>query len=178
VFLADEEHRLEIPTRRPGLTGSLARGFFMWNSEVGDSTFGIGTFLFDYACFNRTIYGAAEYKELRIRHTAGAPDRYLEEVAPALIQYANSSTSSIDEAIRSARQRSLEGRVDEFLAHRFSRGQVAAIKLAHEADEERPIETLWDAVVGATAYARTIDNQDRRVQVERAAGSWLDKVAA
>src|SRR5436309_2315096 len=32
VFLADEDHRIEIPNRRNGQPGSLARGFFCWNS--------------------------------------------------------------------------------------------------------------------------------------------------
>ena len=35
VFLADEENRIEIPGRRAGRSGSFARGFFVWNSEVG-----------------------------------------------------------------------------------------------------------------------------------------------
>lgn len=176
VFLADEEHRIEVPNRRHGQSGSMARGFFIWNSEVGSQTFGIATFLFDYVCMNRIVWGAAEYKEVRIRHTAGAPDRYIEEVAPALIQYANSSTASIDQAIARAREIQLEDRVDDFLATRFSRGQVTAMKLAHQAEEDRPIETIWDAVVGATAYAKSIANQDQRVVIERAAGTMMDKL--
>ena len=49
VFLADEENRIEIPGRRAGQSGSFARGFFVWNSEVGKTTLGAGFFLFDYA---------------------------------------------------------------------------------------------------------------------------------
>jgi hypothetical protein len=177
VFLADEEHRIEMPGRRNGETGSLARGFFMWNSEVGSSTFGIATFLFDYVCCNRIVWGPAEYKEIRIRHTAGAPDRYLEEVAPALIRYANSETRSITEALEAARRARIED-IDGFLLQSFSRGQAAGIKLAHQADEGRPIETVWDAVTGITAFARDITHQDRRVEIERVAGQLLDKVAA
>jgi hypothetical protein len=176
VFLADEQNRIDLPGRRPGLTGSLARGFFVWNSEVGSATFGIATFLFDYVCCNRIVWGSTEYKEVRIRHTAGAPDRYLEEVKPALISMANSSTHSITAAIENARQARLDD-IDDFLGQRFSRGQVAGIKLAHEADESRPIETVWDAVTGITAYARGIPNQDRRVEVERVAGVLLQKAA-
>src|SRR5579863_5249362 len=43
VFLADEDHRVELPNRRNGQPGSLARGFFTWNSEVAASVFGLGT---------------------------------------------------------------------------------------------------------------------------------------
>jgi hypothetical protein len=41
---------------------------------------------------------------------------------------------------------------------------------AHMAEEDRPIETLWDATVGATAYAKGIKWQDDRVDIERQAG--------
>ncbi len=47
VFLADEENRIELPNRRAGRSGSFARGFFVWNSEVGKTTLGAG---FDYVC--------------------------------------------------------------------------------------------------------------------------------
>ena len=50
VFLADEDNRIEIPNRRAGKFGSFARGFFVWNSEVGKTTLGAGFFLFDYVC--------------------------------------------------------------------------------------------------------------------------------
>lgn len=176
VFLADETNRIEIPNRRNGQAGSLARGFFVWNSEVGSQTFGIATFLFDFVCCNRIIWGADEYKEVRIRHTSGAPDRYIEEVAPALISYANSSSRNIEEAVANARQARLDD-VDAFLGERFTGGRVKGIKLAFDADEMRPIETVWDAVTGITAYARGIANQDERVVIERAAGALMAKVA-
>src|SRR5713101_6573823 len=73
VFLADEDRRIEIPNRRNGQPGSLARGFFVWNSEVGNTTLGAGFFLFDYVCCNR--------------YTSGAPDRWIEEVTPVLREY-------------------------------------------------------------------------------------------
>lgn len=176
VFLADEEHRIEIPNRRNGETGTLARGFFVWNSEVGKSTLGIATFLFDYVCMNRIVWGAQGYSEIRIRHTASAPDRWIEEVTPAIEAYANSSTSGITHLIESARQARIDN-VDEFLAKRFSRTQAGAIKAAHLADEDRPIETLWDATTGVTAYARGVAFQDERVELEREGGKILQLAA-
>src|SRR5438067_8801265 len=71
VFLADEDRRIEVPDRRNG-SGSMARGFFVWNSETGDKTLGLGFFLFDYVCANRIVWGADQYTEVRIRHTKGA----------------------------------------------------------------------------------------------------------
>lgn len=173
VFLADEENRIELPDRRDGQSGSLARGFFMWNSEVGAATFGIKAFLFDYVCANRIVWGARDVQEIKIRHTAKAPDRMIEEVTPALISYANSSAQSITSALLQAKSARLD-KVDEFLSQRFGPRMVDKIKAAHMQDEGRPIETAWDAVTGATAYARAIQNQDARVTLETEAGRILD----
>lgn len=173
VFLADEKHRIEIPNRRDGKTGEMARGFFVWNSEVGSSTLGISTFLFDYVCSNRIVWGATQYAEVKIRHTASATDRWLEEIAPAIDSYATSSTTSVVKAIEDARANRINN-VDEFLSKRFTRSQASAIKAAHMNDEQRPIETMWDAATGITAYARGIQHQDSRVSLEREAGKLLN----
>jgi hypothetical protein len=175
VFLADEKHRIEIPNRRNGEPGSLARGFFVWNSEVGSATLGVGTFLFDFVCCNRMIWGAEEYGEIKIRHTSGAPLRFINEVAPALEQYAQASTRSIVEGIEKARTSKFDDsdKLDEFLKARFTRTTAQAIKLAHFNAEARPIESLWDVAVGATEYAKGLPNQDNRVAIERIAGQAL-----
>lgn len=177
VFLADEEHRIEVPGRRDGQAGSMARGFFVWNSEVGSATFGLGTFLFDYVCCNRIVWGAQHYSEIRIRHTASAPDKYIEELVPALEAYAAGSTAPVVKMIADAKAARIGDaeKVREFLAGRFNARRALAIMAAHEADEGgRPIETLWDAATGVTALARTIPWQDQRVELERAAGEILD----
>lgn len=173
VFLADEEHRVEVPNRRDGQSGQMARGFFIWNSEVGSATFGISTFLFDYVCSNRIVWGASDVATVKVRHTAGAPDKYIQELAPALTAYAKSSTSNITRAISDARHKRLDD-VDAFLANRFSRKLSESIKAAHEIDEGRPIETLWDVVTGVTAHARDIEHQNARVELERKAGDILN----
>jgi len=176
VFLADEDHRIEIPNRRDGKPGALARGFFVWNSEVGKCKFGIATFLFDYVCCNRIVWGAEGYEEITIRHTSRAPDRWVDQALPALQDYANSSTKGVKSAVEAAMGQRIghePADVDTFLAKRFSRPQVAAIKAAHLADEQRPIETLWDAATAVTAYARSIPYQDERVELEREGGKIL-----
>lgn len=172
VFLADETRRIEIPNRRDGKAGGLARGFFVWNSEVGSKTLGAAFFLFDYVCCNRMIWGAEQFKEIRIRHTSGAPDRWLEEVHPVLTEYANASEKPVLQAIEDARARRLDD-VDAFLLKRFSRKQAAAIQATHELEEGRPIENRWDAAVGVTAFARSVPYQDARVDLEREAGKLL-----
>lgn len=176
VFLADEEHRIEVPNRRGNEPGQMARGFFLWNSEVGSSTFGLGTFLFDYVCKNRIVWGAHGYQEIKIRHTASAPDRFLDEVQPALISYANSSVGGIVKAIEEAKASRLD-KVDEWLATRFGKRMVQPLQAVHMLEEQRPIETVWDATTAVTAYARSVKWQDQRVNLERQAGELLHLAA-
>ncbi len=175
VFLADEVNRIELPNRRDGQTGQLARGFFVTNSETGAGALKIKTFLFDYVCANRIVWGAHELDEISIRHTASAPDRFIEEAAPALLAYASASASSVSDVLRSAQSAKLE-KVDAFLAGRFGPRVADRIKAVHVAEEGRPIETVFDAVTGATAYARSIMWTADRVEFEELAGDMLETV--
>jgi len=172
VFLADEQNRITVPNRRNGQSGSLARGFFLWNSEEGSRSLGIATFLFDYVCCNRIVWGAEDFSELRIRHTAGAPDRWLEEVRPALEAYQRSSGSHIQTLVVDAQKKRIPD-VDDFLAKRFSKRIAEAVQSVHVSEEGRPIESLWDASTAVTAYARGLSNQDARVELERKGGDIL-----
>ena len=177
VFLADEVNRVEVSNRRDGQAGSLARGFFVWNSEVGSQTMGIGMFLFDYVCMNRIIWGVKEFKEVRLRHTMSAPERFVEEVAPILTAYSQASALPIEQTIKAAQAAKIESDLDVFLKNRFTAAESTAIKAAHMREEGRPIETIWDATAGVTAYAKTIHNQDNRVSMERKGGALLDLVS-
>jgi hypothetical protein len=44
-------------------------------------------------------------------------------------------------------------------------------------EEGRPIETMWDAMTGITAHAKTIAYTADRVEVEAEAGALLKLVA-
>jgi len=181
IFLADEENRIEIPNRRNGEAGTLARGFFIRNSDVGAAALVIDTFLFDYVCMNRIVWGVSEHVKHSIRHTSGAPARFLEEVAPALELMHDDKTQSIVTAIEAARANRIGDKeaVQVFLNKRFglSLKQATGIMAAHETDEGRPIESLWDAATGVTAYARGLDHQDSRFALEQIGGKILDMAA-
>ncbi len=176
IFLADEHNRVHMNNRRDGKSGSLARGFFVWNSEVGSGSIGAAFFLFDYACSNRIVWGAKEYREIRLRHSVSAPDRWLEQITPVLIEYSNSAAAPVEAALKSAQERKLDD-VKSFLRGRFSAGLTEQIITAHAREEGRPVETLWDAVTGLTAHAKTLSFSDHRVDLERKAGAMLDLVA-
>lgn len=178
VFLADEEHRIEVNNRRHGQPGSLARGFFVWNSEVGSQSMGAAFFLFDYVCMNRIVWGVQDFKEIRLRHTVSAPEKWLRDITPVLAEYANAAAAPIEQTIKAAQAKKVSDDLDAFLASRFTRSEATQIKAAHEREEGRPIETLWDVTTAVTAHAKSIDWQDERVAMERKGGKILDLAAA
>lgn len=180
IFLCDEDKRVEVETRKgdPSTRGMLYRGFIVSNSEEGSASLTVRFFAYDGVCGNRIIWGAHELGGLSIRHTASAPDRYLEEVQPTLLAYSNSSTAKMVDMVKVAQQQRLDN-LDTFLASRFGPRVSERIVDAFANDEgQRPIETVWDVVTGVTAYARGIANQSDRVGIERVAGEILEAVEA
>lgn len=174
-FLADEKNRIEVKERRGGEGGSLARGFYVWNSETGSKTIGVRKFLFDFVCANRIIWGAEGVQEVRIRHTSGAPDRWMAEIARFLHDYMQSSAAAEEAQIAAAQAKTLGDRqeVTDFLLARWSKNVTEEILSTHVKEEGREVATLWDVVTGATAYARTVPYQDERVKIEIEAGKVL-----
>jgi len=126
-------------------------------------------------CANRIVWGAHELEDIAIRHTASAPDRFIDEVAPALLAYSNASAGNVNQVLRGAQASKIE-KVSSFLSTRFGPRVAQRIEHAHVIDEGRPIETLWDAVTGATAYARSIPWTAERVELETIAGDILELV--
>jgi len=101
----------------------------------------------------------------------------LEEIQPALLAYSQSTQSTVLETVKAAQAKKVDD-LDKFLAARFTRNKAAAIKVAHESDEGRPMETLWDVTTGVTAYARQLTHQDERVDMERIGGEILEMATA
>jgi hypothetical protein len=181
VFLADEKNRIELPNRRNGESGSLARGFFISNSEVGAATLSVSTFLFDYVCSNRLVWGATEVKEIKIRHSLNAPGRFLDEILPALTAYQNAPASNVESVLKLAQETKVGDESDfDRLMKRLDINPKTyrLIDKAHTMEELRPMESMWDVSTGITAFAKTIPYQSDRVVMERKAGLVLDMVAA
>ena len=136
----------------------------------------VARFLFDYMCGNHIIWGMVNLEELRIRHTSSAPHRFLNEFVPLIRELADDDVTLSQAQIVTAKRAKVAD-LDKFLsARKFTRPQVGAMKAAFQADEDRPLLndcSVWDAVVAATAYARSLPYQDARVSIEREAGKML-----
>lgn len=170
LFLVDESHPIEHGEDR------LFRGFTAWNSEVGNSTFGLTTFLYRYVCDNRIIWGATDVQELRIRHTGGAPDRFAYEGAKYLDRYANESPALLEGQIQKAKEfepaKDAAG-IQSWLKERGFTTPVIKSAVAKAEEEEGSARSLWNIIQGVTAHARSINTTDDRIALERKAGELM-----
>ena len=175
IFLVDPSNAVEVDGK------SYYRGFFTWNSEVGDKTFGLCTFLYSYVCDNRIIWGATNIKELRIRHNSLAPERFASEFSHALQEYSQEGTKLLTAGIKAAKEKELkqakndETLVDWLRKQGLTKEQAeGSIKKAEV--EEGQVASLWDIIQGITAYARNIQWADQRVELEEKAGQLMKLV--
>lgn len=171
MFLIDEDHPIEVGNER------LSRGFFVWNSEVGKSSFGLTTFLYRYVCGNHIVWGALEVREIRIRHSLYAPSRAFSEIMPILSKYIESSTSYETQTIRKAMEyrpaKNNEGTLEWLQKHGFTKA-VSEKAYEYAVSEEGNETSLWNMVQGLSAMARDRKHIDARVDLERQAGRLLN----
>jgi hypothetical protein len=87
-----------------------------WNSEVGHHKFGFMTFLYDFVCDNRMVWGAREIKEISIKHTKNAPERFAREVRPLLRAYAEASVVDVEAQLERATRKKVGSTDEEVMA--------------------------------------------------------------
>lgn len=175
MFLVDEAHPIEVDGE------TLFRGFAASNSEVGGGTLWLTTFLYRTICDNRIIWGIEDQRELSIKHTRSAPERFKNEVGPTLLAYSNASDRGVIDMVRKAKsitiaQDSNPDAVGEWLKARgFTAGMATNVERAARA-EEGEARSLWDIVQGVTAHARSVEHQDARVDLELKAAKMLSRL--
>jgi hypothetical protein len=174
IFLVDEKNPVSVHVE--GAVRHLFRGFMVWNSEVGHHKFGFMTFLYDYVCDNRMVWGAREVKEVSIKHTKNAPDRFAREVRPMLRAYAEASVLDVEAQLERATRKKVGSSDEEVMAflrkHEFTKKEGEAIVRTAKA-EEGGARTVWELVNGGTAVARSIPHNDDRVALERRVSGLL-----
>jgi len=182
MFLVDDTHPIEIGKLPDGRPDLIFRGFYVWNSEVGSKTLGVATFYMRGICQNRILWGVEGYQEITLRHSKNAPMRFAGEVGPALASFAQQSTGKLLTGNNTARETIVaktDDECNEFLIKQgFTKPQSKAVIDSVLKEEGRPARSVWDIVQGITATARTIAQQDTRIDFEKRAGRLLDKVSA
>ena len=91
------------------------------------------------------------------------------------VEWARNALKVFDEVVAGSGLRARAGQrlMAEQVACSFSEAELGK---PPEDEEGRPIETVWDVVTGATAYAKSIPWTAERVEFETTAGDLLDLV--
>ncbi len=184
AFMVDNERR--IFEKGPG--GGLSRGFFCWNSEVGDRTFGIMTFFYEYVCGNHRVWGAqniAEAKIIHIGHDQSA--KAFDMMAIEVKKYAEASTRDDELMVERCRRHVLGAKKDDVLDAIFKLKVPALTKgLAGKAydlacqrvDWYGAPNTVWGYAGGLTEIARDMPNASDRFALDSAATKIMEMAAS
>lgn len=183
VFLIDDTHVISNP-QAPSVP--LARGFFLWNSEVGDRSFGVMAFLYESVCGNHIVWGAQHVREFRLRHVGTARTRAFYQLKCELEEYADSSVSDEEARIVKAQSFELgttkEETIDALLKF-VTRQRIPLLNETNMGDaydiaEKTPRygrpNTPWAITQGLTELSQETEYQNRRVEMDRSAGKLLE----
>lgn len=182
MFLCDDAHPIQVGTLPNGEPDMMFRGFYVWNSETGNASFGIATMYMRAVCQNRILWGVEGKKEISFRHSSNAPQRFLNEARPMLRQFAECNTQRLIAGVEASKENVLpDDRADKikWIMKETGVTQARAIGClnAVEKEEHRVCRSVWDVAQGLTAIARRVPHQDQRIDLERAAKKILDKVS-
>lgn len=180
AFMILEGNSLENPLDK---NTPLTRGFFVWNSEVGDKSFGAQTFLLDAVCGNHIVWGATDVEEIRLVHTGDVRNKAFRELTIELRKYADSSINDDMSKLYSAQQFKLGDTKDEVMQTLLgfaSKKSVLKSVLnkptildAMEAAENPRYgdpRTAWAISQGLTVISQRKAYTSDRIKLDRAAG--------
>jgi hypothetical protein len=168
-----------------GERDQLHRGFYLWNSEVGDKTVGMRAFLFQVVCGNFQILGQQDVMEVKIRHNGRAPERVATEMYPEIRKFMESSAAGEIETIRKLKQLELPVDQDDTRtlrvkwAQKYGFTKIEAVEAISTFEREvgKDCSNVWQFMDGATMHARTLKHLDAKEALEIKSGKLAQLVA-
>lgn len=180
AFMVDNNRRIF----ETGPAGGLSRGFFVWNSEVGSSAFGVMTFLYEYVCGNHRVWGVSNVAEMRVIHIGHGQDRKaFDKLTVELRRYADASAADDEARVVAARQYQIAATKNDVLDTVFGLKTSGltrkVIEQAYDLAEQRvdwygSPRTAWGLAGGITEIARDLPNADTRHTLEAAASKVME----
>lgn len=168
-----------------GAGGSLMRGIFVRNSEVGDAALSVTFFLMQAVCGNHIVWNATGVHEIRVRHLGeGTMRRAFRGFETELRRYHDASAEE-ERGIIAARSLVLGNSKEEVLSAILSYAKSHSIPLnkstvsdaltvaEQHVDWYGNPRTLWAAVAGLTHASQGTGFADTRADTDRAAGRLL-----
>ena len=183
LFLVDDTHPIQVGTLQDGSPDLMFRGFYVTQSEVGAKSLIVACMYLRGICANRCLWGVEGFETVTMRHSKLAPDRFMQEINPALASFATGDSQTLLAGVEEAKSAQVASDEEDALAflrkQSFNAKQALSIVRRFEEEEQRGTpKSVWDMAQGITAVARDITHQDSRVDFEKIAGKMLDKVAA
>lgn len=180
LFLVDDLNPIEVGKLANGDPDLMFRGFYVWNSEVGARTFGIATMYLRGVCQNRNLWGVEDFNQITFKHTASAPERFIEQAAPALLEFANASESRLISGVKAAKAAVVasteEDRLEFLARYNFSNRRAQEVIDTCLVEEQKLPESVWDFAQAVSALARFEPLQEDRLAMEQVAGQMLNRV--
>ena len=181
IFLVDDRNPIEIGKLPNGDPDYIFRGFYCKNSEFGNGLLILCTFYLRGICCNRIMWGVEGFSEFQMIHSKSAPDRFIQEIRPALLSYADRGTETLVEAVAKVKAAKLVETKEEGLAFLNARGisrrRAVSIYETGVREEGHEPRSAWDFAQAITADARKEINTDTRLELELTAKGILEKVA-
>lgn len=178
AFMVNEENRIE-----DGTDQGLGRGFFVENSEVGDSAFRLTTFLYRFICGNHIVWGAKDVREISIRHVGDANGIAWNKLALMVRRYAESSASDLEAKIAAARRYEIAAKKEDVIDRLFGLkiGTRKVLEAAYEtaekhSDTDGSPRSAWGFAQGMTRVSQESAYADKRVEIDRSAAKVLEIV--
>ena len=197
LFLCADRDPIDLGMTPEGKHDVLFPGFILGNSEVGAARVSLMLFLFRGICQNRCIWGAEGVTEFSIKHTKEARERMLhgdpkhsnpfiqmdfDRRLQAVTQEQHDNALKTERSLKAASQRKAystdEDRERGLNFLKSNKVVKEIIDLFPTEHDGRPIETRWDMVNAITAKARSLGNQDKRLELERSASKLLRVIAS
>lgn len=158
---------------------SMYRGIIVANSEVGDRSLMVQSFLFRECCWNHNIFGAKNIVEVKLRHVGEIRSKWM--TAQAQIRRYLDSDTSLEQAKFSQLRAQIASTKDEVLDTLFGKRSLGLSRKALEASFEAVVpeqdgdpKTVWGFAQGVTRHSQTLPYADERFAMDRAAGRLMD----
>lgn len=179
TFLVNERALID-----DGSGNACARGFFLWNSEVGDKSLGIQMFLYQHVCGNHIVWDARNVQTVRMRHVGSINERGWWRIVTELNRAAQQSPAELEQGIKVARGKLIASTKEELLDTLFGMKSLSLSKRvltdAYEqaeatVDEHRADpRSFWGMVEGITRTSQKAGYADERTVLDRAAGKLME----
>jgi len=178
AFMVNESRPINGGGKSP-----LYRGFFFENSEVGQKSYKIMTFLYNSVCGNHIVWGASKVSEVRVIHVGNAVGRAAEAIKVQLREYSDASASDLELKIKNAKTIVFGKTKDEVVDTLYQRDMATrkALMAAFDAAVEHPEDggdcdpkSAWGMAQGFTRMSQAQPFMDKRIELDRIAGRILN----